>query len=145
MPIIFFDANVYLCAYREGYKEYLKFLESARDIRPYLLVTAQIVREVSRNRLSTYFQFMAEQQKYRSKFPGAFVRYDRTREKMEELENQYRELKKRMDETEVELDQFINEAHRDNIQTISKGQDYVWKSLQAFFDNSVPETAEQLA
>lgn len=145
MPIIFFDANVYLCAYREGYKEYIKFLESANEIRPYLLVTAQIVREVSRNRLSAYLQYVTGSQKYKSKFPGAFVRYDRTREEMEKSEIQYKEIKKSIDEVEGKLDEFINEAHRHNIEMISKGQDYVWESLRIFFDNAVSETDEQLA
>lgn len=143
-PLIFFDANVYLSAYREGYKDYLTFLNEAEEIIPYILITKQIVREVNRNRLSTYLQYFRGLQNKPSVLPGALVHYQKTRDEIDKSESKYKCLKAKITDAEKELNEFIDEIHKENIATISKGNDYVWLSLQPFFCNAVTETRDQL-
>lgn len=144
MPLIFLDANVYLNAYREGFTEYLTLLSHAAALRPHMLVTEMLVREVNRNRLSTYLEYKYGFTTQKAKFPFVFPHHTQNEDDKNAFGQEYRNLKEKCDSSMKELSLFIDDAHNKNVKAISAGSDYVSSSLRDLFSDPVPATNEQL-
>ena len=144
MPLIFLDANVYLNAYRDGFGEYLTLLSHAAALRPHMLVTEMLVREVNRNRLSKYLEYRHGFTTQKAKFPFVFPHHTKNEDDKNAFGQEYGKLKEKCDSSMKELSRFIDDAHDKNVKAISEGIDYVSSSLQDLFSDPVPATDEQL-
>ena len=144
MPLIFFDANVYLHAYREGFQEYLTLLPYASALRPHMLVTEMLVREVNRNRLSTYLDYRRSYKIQEAKFPAVFPHHTKNDHEKDEFDKEYSRLMRTYDSSMRELSNFIANTHENSVKAISQGTDYMSLSLRGLLSNPVPATETQL-
>lgn len=144
MPLIFLDTNIYLNAYREGYREYLTLLSHAAALRPHMLITEILVREVNRNRLSRYLEYRHGFTVQEAKFPFVFPHHSKNENDKNAFEQEYKKLKEKCNSSVKELSRFMDNSHDKNVKAISEGIDYVSLSLQDLFHDPVPATNEQL-
>ena len=144
MPLIFFDANVYLDAYRHEHQEYLKLLPYVATLRPHMLVTEILVREVNRNKLRVYLEYRKTFMTPKSQFPSIFPYHTKNDQDKSAFNRECKNLKRKYDSLMNDISDFIDDTHAENVRAISNGIDYISLSLRNLLNNPISATDAQM-
>ena len=122
----------------------MTLLPYASALRPHMLVTEMLVREVNRNRLSTYSDYRRGFKTQEAKFPAVFPHYTKDDHEKDEFDKEYTTLMRTCDSSIRKLSDFIDDAHDKNVKAILQGNDYVSLSLQNLLNDPISATDAQL-
>ena len=109
-----------------------------------MLVTQVLVREVNRNRLSTYLDYRRSFKTQKAKFPAVFPHHTKDDYEKDEFDIEYRRLMRTYDSSTRKLSDFIDDAHDKSVRAIAQGNNYVSLSLQNLLNDPIAATDAQL-